>query len=51
VLFTTVLSWSAVARELLGGFMLLGVGVGFVTGLVASGVLRKVGLERSSSLD
>jgi heptaprenyl diphosphate synthase len=45
VLFTVVLSWSRVARDLLGGFILLGVVVGLVTGLIASAVLRKVGLE------
>jgi heptaprenyl diphosphate synthase len=46
-LFTALLSWSGIARSLLGGFILLGVGVGFVTGLIASRVLDKVALERT----
>jgi heptaprenyl diphosphate synthase len=45
LLFTFVLSWPGVARDLVGVFVLLGVIVGFLTGLIASGVLRKVGLE------
>lgn len=49
-LFTVLLSWSGIARSLLGGFILLGVGVGLVTGLIASAVLEKVGLERTTSV-
>jgi heptaprenyl diphosphate synthase len=45
-LFTVLLSWSGIVRNLIGGFILLGVGVGFVTGLIASGILKKVVLDR-----
>ncbi|MFH1312961.1 MAG: Gx transporter family protein [Candidatus Eisenbacteria bacterium] len=50
MLFTTILSWSGIASSLLGGFILMGVGVGFVTGLIASRVLDKVILERTGSV-
>jgi heptaprenyl diphosphate synthase len=47
MLFTALLSWSDIALSLLGGFVLLGVAVGFVTGLITSRVLDKVVLERT----
>ena len=50
ILFTTILSWSGIAISLLGGFILMGVGVGFVTGLIASRILDKVILERTGSV-
>jgi heptaprenyl diphosphate synthase len=45
LLFMVILSWSGLVTELLGIFVLMGVGVGFVTGLIASRVLAKVRLE------
>jgi heptaprenyl diphosphate synthase len=50
VLFTLVLSWSDIVGGLLGGFILLGVGVGFITGFIASRILTKVVLARTGSL-
>ena len=47
LLFTVLLSWSGIVSSLLGGFILLGVAVGFVTGLIASRILKKVVLERT----
>ena len=50
LLFTVLLSWSGVVSSLLGGFLLMGVAVGLVTGLVASRILNKVVLERTRSV-
>jgi heptaprenyl diphosphate synthase len=50
LLFTTVLSWSGIASSLLGGFILMGVGVGSVTGLIASRILGKVVVERTGAV-
>jgi heptaprenyl diphosphate synthase len=51
VLFTLLFSSSGLAGRLLGGFVLLGTGVGFFTGLVASGILSKVALESTGPVD
>lgn len=49
--FTALFAGWAVPLRLLGGFILLGVGVGFVTGLIAAAVLRKVVLERYANVN
>lgn len=46
VLFTALFAGWPVPIGLLGGFMMLGVGVGFLTGLIAAAILKKVVLER-----
>jgi heptaprenyl diphosphate synthase len=45
-LFTAILAQWPVPAGLAGAFLLLGVGVGFLTGLLAAVILRKVVLER-----
>jgi heptaprenyl diphosphate synthase len=50
LLFVVLLSWSRVAGSMLGAFILLGVGVGLVTGLIAARVLGKVVLARNKAL-
>lgn len=47
LLFTALFAGWPVPIDLLGSFVLLGVGVGFLTGLIAATVLKKVVLERS----
>lgn len=49
--FSLLFSSAGVARGLVGGFVLLGAGVGFVTGLIASAVLSKVRLETAHEVD
>jgi heptaprenyl diphosphate synthase len=51
VLFTALFSGWPVAGRLLGGFILLGAGVGFITGLMAAAVLSKVVLERYGAVN
>jgi heptaprenyl diphosphate synthase len=50
-LFTFLFSASGLPGHLLGGFVLLGTGVGFFTGLVAAGILNKVVLESVRPVD
>jgi heptaprenyl diphosphate synthase len=50
-LFTLLFSASGLARQLMGGFILLGAVVGFFTGLIAAGILTKVSLERAQPVD
>jgi heptaprenyl diphosphate synthase len=50
LIFLSLFSWSQVVGSMLGGFILLGVGVGFVTGLIALGILDKVVLARNRAL-
>jgi heptaprenyl diphosphate synthase len=51
MLFTALFAGWPVPVGLLGGFIVLGVGVGFITGLIAAGVLRKVVLERYGAVN
>lgn len=51
VMFTAFFAGWPVPSDLLGSFILLGTGVGLVTGLIAAGVLRKVVLERYSTVN
>ena len=50
LLFVVLLSSSRVAGSMLGAFILMGVGVGLVTGLIAARVLSKVVLARNRAL-
>jgi heptaprenyl diphosphate synthase len=50
LLFSALLAPGAL-RGLVGTFILMGVGVGVVTGLLAAGVRRKVALESTAGLD
>jgi heptaprenyl diphosphate synthase len=50
LVFTFLFSGSGMVKGLLGGFILLGVGVGFVTGMVAHQLLKKVVLERAEGV-
>ncbi len=49
-IFAGMFSASGVAGNLLGVFILLGLGVGSVTGAIAARILGKVGLARSGAL-
>ena len=51
IVFTLLFSAAGVARGLMGGFLLLGTGVGFFTGLVAMAILSKVRLETAQPVD
>lgn len=51
VLFSLLFARWSVPTDLIGGFLLLGVGVGFLTGLLAAAVLRKVVLERAGQVN
>ncbi len=51
VLFTALFVGWPVPAGLLGGFVLLGGGVGFLTGLIAAAILRKVVLERYGAVN
>jgi uncharacterized membrane protein len=48
--FSAAFAPTAAVRGLLGVFVMLGVGVGFATGVIAAAVIRKVGLARISSV-
>ncbi len=50
-IFTATFALSSATRNLMGAFILLGVGVGFLTGLIAARVLDKVGLARPSGVN
>jgi heptaprenyl diphosphate synthase len=50
LLFMILLSGAEVVGSMLGGFILLGVGVGFVTGFIAARILSKVVLARNQAL-
>jgi heptaprenyl diphosphate synthase len=50
VLFVLLISWSGAGRELLGGFIVMGVGVGLLTGAIAAWLLEKVVLETAGNL-
>lgn len=45
ILFTLLLTRSVIAGPMLGGFILLGVGVGVVTGFIAARIVEKLQLE------
>jgi heptaprenyl diphosphate synthase len=49
--FTLLFAGRRLPAELAGGFVLLGVGVGLLTGLLAAVILRKVVLERSDQVN
>jgi len=51
VLFTAMFSASGAAPSLLGGFILLGVGVGLATGVIAARILDKVALATPRSFN
>jgi heptaprenyl diphosphate synthase len=51
VLFGILFAGWSLVTDLLGVFVLLGTGVGFVTGLISAGILQKVVLERLRLVD
>ena len=51
LLFTALFAGWPVPVGLLGGFILLGVAVGFLTGLIAAAILGKVVLERYETVN
>jgi heptaprenyl diphosphate synthase len=51
IVFTFLFTASGVARGLMGSFILLGTGVGLITGLVATAILSRVRLETAQPVD